>query len=89
MKAHSETHFENVNMFLEKWKVINPYLRGEVGRVVGQIGKYHSFLVIVFTQYFVVTQKETVSYTKSENVKKIFLLNWSILIKPTHLRRSE
>ena len=24
MKAHSETHFENENMFLEKWKVINP-----------------------------------------------------------------
>ena len=23
MKAHSETHFENENMFLEKWKVIN------------------------------------------------------------------
>ena len=44
-------------------------MRGEVGRVVGQIGKYHSFLIIVFTQYFVVTQKETVSYTKSENVK--------------------
>ena len=22
-KAHSETHFENENMFLEKWKVIN------------------------------------------------------------------
>ena len=22
MKAHSETHFENENMFLEKWKVI-------------------------------------------------------------------
>ena len=24
MKAHSETHFENENMFLEKWKVIIP-----------------------------------------------------------------
>ena len=27
MKAHSETHFENENMFLEKWKVINPFLK--------------------------------------------------------------
>ena len=26
MKAHSETHLENENMFLEKWKVINPFL---------------------------------------------------------------
>ena len=26
MKAHSETHFENENMFLEKWKVINPFI---------------------------------------------------------------
>ena len=25
MKAHSETHFENENMFLEKWKLINPF----------------------------------------------------------------
>ena len=25
MKAHSKTHFENENMFLEKWKVINPF----------------------------------------------------------------
>ena len=24
MEAHSITHFENENMFLEKWKVINP-----------------------------------------------------------------
>ena len=24
MKAVSETHFENENMFSEKWKVINP-----------------------------------------------------------------
>ena len=24
MKAHSETHFENENIFLEKWKVIIP-----------------------------------------------------------------
>ena len=23
MKGHSETHFENENMFLEKWEVIN------------------------------------------------------------------
>ena len=84
IKAHSETHFENENMFLEKWKVINPYLRGEVGRVVGQIGEYHSFLVIVFTQYFVVTQKETVSYTKSENVKIIFLWNEAKLVNTKH-----
>ena len=26
MKAHSETHFENENMFLEKRKLINPCL---------------------------------------------------------------
>ena len=26
MKAHSETHFENESTFLEKWKVINPFL---------------------------------------------------------------
>ena len=26
MEAHSETYFENENMFLEKWKVINPFL---------------------------------------------------------------
>ena len=25
MKAHSETHFENENMFLEKWKVIKEH----------------------------------------------------------------
>ena len=25
MKAHSKTHFENKNMYLEKWKVINPF----------------------------------------------------------------
>ena len=30
MKAHSETHFENENMFLEKWKVINPFLAPHV-----------------------------------------------------------
>ena len=29
MKAHSKTHFENENMFLEKWKVINPSLKKE------------------------------------------------------------
>ena len=28
MKAHFETHFENENIFLEKWKVINPFLKG-------------------------------------------------------------
>ena len=28
MKAHSETNFENENMFLEvKWKVINPFFK--------------------------------------------------------------
>ena len=27
MKAHSETHFENENMFLERWKLINPFLK--------------------------------------------------------------
>ena len=27
MRAHSETHFENENMFLEKLKVINPFLK--------------------------------------------------------------
>ena len=26
MEPHSETHSENENMFLEKWKVINPFL---------------------------------------------------------------
>ena len=70
--------------FWKSEKIINPYLRGEVGRVVGQIGKYHSFLVIVFTQYFVVAQKETVSYTKSENVKIIFLWNEAKLVNTKH-----
>ena len=28
MKAHSETHFENENIFLEKCKLINPFLPG-------------------------------------------------------------
>ena len=27
MKVNSETHFENKNMFLEKWKVINPFFK--------------------------------------------------------------
>ena len=27
MKAHSETHFENENMFLEKQKVVNLFLQ--------------------------------------------------------------
>ena len=27
MEAHSKMHFENENIFLEKWKVINPFLR--------------------------------------------------------------
>ena len=27
MKAHSETHFENENMFLENGKVIYPFLK--------------------------------------------------------------
>ena len=27
IKAHSEIHFENENMFLEKWKVINHFLK--------------------------------------------------------------
>ena len=27
MKAHSETYFENENMFLEKWKIINPFFK--------------------------------------------------------------
>ena len=27
MKAHSETYFENKNMFLETWKVINPFFK--------------------------------------------------------------
>ena len=30
MKVHYKTHFENENVFLEKWKVINPFLRKEV-----------------------------------------------------------
>ena len=30
MEAHSETHFENENMFLEKWKVINPFFLKEI-----------------------------------------------------------
>ena len=25
IKAYSETHFDNENMFSEKWKVINPF----------------------------------------------------------------
>ena len=27
MKAYSETHFDNENMFSEKWKVINPFFK--------------------------------------------------------------
>ena len=30
MKAHSKTYFENENMFLEKWKVINPFLQARM-----------------------------------------------------------
>ena len=33
MEAHSQTHFENENMFLEKWKVINPFLKKPAIRV--------------------------------------------------------
>ena len=29
MKTQSETHFENENMFLEKWKVINPFFNSQ------------------------------------------------------------
>ena len=32
MKAHSETHFENESMFLEKWKVINPFLKNAISK---------------------------------------------------------
>ena len=32
MTAHCETHFENENMFSEKWKLINPFLK--VNRVL-------------------------------------------------------
>ena len=35
MKAHSETHFENKNMFWEKLKVINPFLKKLVYKQLG------------------------------------------------------
>ena len=35
MKVHSETHFENENMFLENWKAVNPFKKkGAVGKKV-------------------------------------------------------
>ena len=33
MKAHSETHLENKNVFLEKWKIIDPFFSGLTPRV--------------------------------------------------------
>ena len=31
MRAHSEKHFKNENMLLEKWKVIDPLIQGALG----------------------------------------------------------
>ena len=49
MKAHSETHFENENMFSEKWKVINPFLEanantGDIPTTCKSFRLYQEFL---------------------------------------------
>ena len=36
MKAHYETHFESENTLLEKWKLINPFLKIQLNLLTPQ-----------------------------------------------------
>ena len=42
MKAYSETHFDNENMFSEKWKVIYPFLKYQASWAKKKIQKFKS-----------------------------------------------
>ena len=47
MKAHSETNFENKNMFSEKWKVINPFLKEKMAIFMYKLARFQIKHIIV------------------------------------------